>query len=123
MNSHSKVTTVERWQDAEHFRARIQYWAARIQVKPKAVHIRPMKKKWASCSTKGNVSFSTQLLEESQDFGEYAIVHELIHLKIPNHGKLFRSFLTAHMPDWKERVDLTSGSTIGHAGLDSSSID
>jgi predicted metal-dependent hydrolase len=35
--------------------------------------------------------------------GEYVIVHELAHLLGPNHGKLFKSFMTAYMPDWEER--------------------
>jgi predicted metal-dependent hydrolase len=64
-----------------------------------------MKNKWASCSTRGLVSFSTELLEEDQKFGEYVIVHELLHLKIPNHGKLFKSLLRAYLPVWKARFD------------------
>jgi len=71
-----------------------------------------MTTKWASCSTNGLVSFSTQLLNESPEFGEYVIVHELLHLKIPNHSKLFKSILTAHLPDWKERAGLTAGRSL-----------
>lgn len=123
MSLYGQVVGIERWRHAQHFHVRVDYWAKRIRVNPKAVHIRPMKKKWASCSTKGLVSFSTQLLEESQDFGEYVILHELLHLRVPNHGKLFKSLLTAHMPDWKERVERTLGSTIGEGELDSIPIE
>lgn len=98
---------VDKWKDADHFRSHVSYWAERIRVEPERVNLRPMKNKWASCSTKGSLTFSTQLLEENAEFGEYVIVHELLHLKIPNHGKLFKSLLTAHLPDWKERVDKT----------------
>jgi predicted metal-dependent hydrolase len=31
------------------------------------------------------------------------IVHELVHLLAPNHGKVFKSFLYAYLPDWEER--------------------
>ncbi|MDE0424212.1 MAG: M48 family metallopeptidase [Candidatus Poribacteria bacterium] len=34
---------------------------------------------------------------------EFVIVHELIHLLVPNHGKLFKSFMSAYLPDWEER--------------------
>jgi Protein of unknown function DUF45 len=34
---------------------------------------------------------------------EYVIVHELVHLLVPNHGKVFKSFLLAYLPDWQSR--------------------
>ena len=49
-----------------------------------------MSKKWASCSPlMGTVSFNAELLQEPRDFGEAVIVHELLHLITPNHGRLF----------------------------------
>jgi predicted metal-dependent hydrolase len=38
------------------------------------------------------------LLARGREFGEAVIVHELIHLKIRNHGRLFRSLLRAYVP-------------------------
>jgi hypothetical protein len=40
------------------------------------------------------------MLDESKDFGEavIVIVHELIHLKVPNHGPVFRSLMKAYFP-------------------------
>ncbi len=34
-------------------------------------------------------------------FREYVIVHELLHLKVPNHGKLFKTLLRAYLPDYE----------------------
>jgi predicted metal-dependent hydrolase len=45
-----------------------------------------------------------ELLELDREFGEYVIVHELIHLKVPNHGPLFSALLAAYLPDWKQRA-------------------
>ena len=56
-----------------------------------------MRRKWASCSTVGTVSFSTDVLAQPLAFREYVIVHELLHLKIPNHGKLFKSLLRVYL--------------------------
>jgi predicted metal-dependent hydrolase len=32
------------------------------------------------------------------------IVHELLHLLVPNHGKLFKSLMNAYLPDWHRRL-------------------
>ena len=75
----------------EIFKSEVHAWAERIGVQPKTITLRPMKRKWASCSSKGNLSFDTDLLRQPADFRRKAIVHELLHLKIPNHGKLFQA--------------------------------
>ncbi len=61
------------------------------------LHIRPMKRKWASCSTSGRLTFSNDLLLQPTEARRQAIVHELLHLKVPNHGKLFRALLKAYL--------------------------
>ena len=86
---------------AADFRAQVAAWVARLGVKPRPIRIQPMRPKWASCSTRGTVSFSTSLFTQPADFREYVIVHELLHLKIPNHGKLFKSLLRAHLPNYE----------------------
>lgn len=35
-------------------------------------------------------------------FQNYVIVHELLHLRVPSHGKRFKALLPAHMPGWRE---------------------
>ena len=81
----------DRWKDAKEFKDFAQAWAEKIQVKPARIQVQRMTKKWASCSPGGIVTFSTDLLSEDRRFGEAVIVHELIHLKVPNHGPVFRS--------------------------------
>jgi predicted metal-dependent hydrolase len=92
------VQMVARWQDSQQFRAQVLQWADRLKVKPKSVRLQPMTTKWASCSDRGLVSFNSRLLSEDPAFGEYVIVHELLHLKVPNHGPLFKSLLRAYLP-------------------------
>jgi len=75
----------------EVFKAEVRAWAGRIGVEPQSITIRPMKRKWASCSSKGNMSFDTALLHQPADVRRKVIVHELLHLKVPNHGKLFKA--------------------------------
>lgn len=77
------------------FRAEIKAWAERIGVRPKEIHIRPMTRKWGSCSTNGRLSFNSEVLTKPASFRKRVIVEELLHLKVPNHGKLFKSLLRA----------------------------
>ena len=66
-------------------------------VYPKEIHIRPMKRKLASCSSPGRLSFSTEPLETSAEKRRLAIIHELLHLKYPNHGKMFKNMLKYYL--------------------------
>lgn len=88
---------VEQTVPAEILKAEVRAWAERIGVKPTEVRIRRMKKKWASCSSKGRLTFDRELLSQPAEFRAEVIVHELLHLKLPNHGRLFRALLRAYL--------------------------
>lgn len=79
------------------------HWATKINVKQPQIHIRQMRTKWASISTAGRLTLNLDLLSIDYELAEFVIVHELIHLLVPNHGKVFKSFLSAYLPDWNER--------------------
>lgn len=85
----------------EKFRARVYEWAKKIGVTPKEIHLRSMKRKWASCSSRGRLTFDTSLLNCKRGFGDYVIAHELLHLQVPNHGKLFKSLMSSFIPNWE----------------------
>lgn len=95
----------------EQFKTEIARWSAVMKVNPLQIRVQIMNKKWASCSSKGRVCFSTDLLQESRTFQEYVIVHELLHLQVPNHGKLFKSLLNAYLPGWEDILAKRNGDT------------
>ncbi|MBU2252457.1 MAG: M48 family metallopeptidase [Proteobacteria bacterium] len=59
--------------------------------------VRPMKTKWASCSTSGRLTFDESLIGKPHRLQDYVIVHELLHFRVPNHGKLWKSLMRAHL--------------------------
>ena len=79
------------------FKAEVQSWARRLEVTPREIHLRPMKRKWASCSSRGRLTFVTELLRQPAAFRREVIVHELLHLKVPDHGPLFKALLKAYL--------------------------
>ena len=89
------------WKNREEFRSRVLEWARKLEVRAHAIYIRPMRRKWASCSTAGTLSFSDELLCMDTKLGDYVIVHELLHFSVPNHGKLWRMLMRAHLGEWE----------------------
>jgi predicted metal-dependent hydrolase len=87
---------------ADLLKAEARDWAGRIGVELREVHVRPMKRKWASCSSRGRLTFSDDLLRQPAPFRSEVIVHELVHLKVPNHGPLFRSLVRAYLGEHDE---------------------
>ena len=79
------------------FKREVMHWAEEIQVTPKEIHVRAMNTKWASCSNKGRLTFSYALLNEPNETRTKAIVHELLHMKYPNHGKMFKTLFKSHL--------------------------
>ena len=57
-----------------------------------------MSRKWGSCSSGGGVTLSADLARESSSLQDAVIVHELLRLKIRNHGRVFKALMTAHLP-------------------------
>lgn len=69
--------------------------------KPAGLVIRTMKRRWGSCSGKGIITLSTELIKLPDLFIEYVIIHELCHLKHHNHGAGYYELLSKLFPNWK----------------------
>ena len=86
------------------FKNRVHQWATKLDVDIVWLGIRPMRNKWASCSTNGHLNFNSELLGLKRELWDYVIVHELLHFSVPNHGKLWKSLMRAHLADY-ERLE------------------
>ena len=83
------------------FKARVYRWAEELDTPVVAIAVRRMTTKWASYSTNGRLTFDTQVLDLSPELQDYVIVHELLHFHVPNHGKLWKSLMQAHLGDYQ----------------------
>ena len=64
------------WEDKNEFKERVHHFAGKLEIQINSLAVRPMKNKWASCSTNGNLNFNAELMDidfkdemESIDFG------------------------------------------------------
>ena len=80
---------------------RVENWAKCLHVPAPRVRVRDMTRKWGSCSTSGTITLASDLSHQEVGFQDFVIAHELFHLRVPNHGKLFKALMNAHVPDWK----------------------
>ena len=88
---------MRKWKNRDEFKKEVKCFADKIDIKVKSLKFRPMKNKWASCSTKGNLNFNLDLLKMDKSAGKYVIVHELLHFRVPNHGGLWKSLMRAYL--------------------------
>lgn len=82
---------------------RVDVWAVKLRVMPKTVRVQRMTHKWGSCSSTGTITLAIDLDGESAAFQDFVVVHELLHLKVPNHGRLFKALMTANVPKWRQQ--------------------
>lgn len=87
----------------EEIQQKILKWAKRLDVEVSRIQIRPMKRKWGSISSNGNMTLTNAVLAMPESLVDYLIVHELAHLKFDNHGKGFQLLMDMTVPDWKKR--------------------
>lgn len=93
---------MKKWKDKNDFKSAVRLYAQKMNINIKSLYVRPMSRKWASCSTDGNLNFSKDILNIDKKLGEYIIVHELLHFRVPNHGRLWKSLMMAYLGDYQK---------------------
>ena len=106
-NTRKVKTLLDKWyreQAMQYFRLLLEKILRKYEsyhFEPYSMVVRASKSRWGSCSAKGRISISSELIKLDEKFYEYIIVHELCHLKHPNHGKGFYNLLEELLPDYK----------------------
>lgn len=78
----------------------IEIYQQRLGVKPNEITIMELQNRWASCSTKGTVSFHWKCAMAPIEILHYIVAHELTHLIHPNHSPAFWNELDKIMPNY-----------------------
>lgn len=86
----------------QELRRRTLAWAVKLRVNPKSIRIKKMANKWGTCSSSGIITLADDLVGKEKKFQDFVIVHELLHLRLANHGKVFNALMNAHVPYWRQ---------------------
>ncbi|WP_457623396.1 M48 family metallopeptidase [Persephonella sp.] len=81
---------------------RVDFYSNKTGLKPKRVKLSKAKKRWGSCSSKGNINLNWRLVMSPMNVIDYVVVHELVHLKIMNHSKDFWCKVEEILPNFKQ---------------------
>ncbi len=95
---------VEPWMKAQarkEIEEVVRQQAARMNLSVRSITIRDQRTRWGSCSSKGTLSFNWRLIMAPPSVLEYVVIHELSHLRHPNHSAAFWNVVAHYAPNYK----------------------
>ena len=81
---------------------RVAYYAPLVGVTYTRITVRNQRTRWGSCSSQGGLNFNCLLMLMPPDVMDSVIVHELCHLKEPNHSERFYAEVLRVFPDYRK---------------------
>ena len=83
--------------------ARCMWFSMTTGYTPESIRITDARQRWGSCTSTGGLNFSWRLIQAPLEIVDYVIVHELVHLRQPDHSKKFWAKVKEIMPDYEQR--------------------
>ncbi|OZM58355.1 zinc metalloprotease [Lottiidibacillus patelloidae] len=84
---------------------RLSLYAEKMDVKPKLVKLKEQKMRWGTCTSDGAIYLNWKVIMAPMQIVDYLLVHELAHLKYPNHSKDFWRLVATILPDFEHRKE------------------
>lgn len=86
--------------------SKLEFLASRYGFSYKAVAIKHNSSNWGSCSSRGNINLNLNLVRLPEPVCDYVLLHELCHLRHPDHGRDFHALLEKLCADNMTRLSL-----------------
>ena len=93
----------------DRLRKRVNYYAPKVGVTAGLVDVRDVGNRWASCSSRGAISFHWKCMMAPQTIIDYIVVHELCHFHHRDHTDSFWNEVDKVIPDYREREEWLRG--------------
>jgi predicted metal-dependent hydrolase len=97
---------IRRWykqRAQERLEARVLLWSDKLGCQLTRIVTRDQRQRWGSCAPDGTLRFNWRIVMAEPALIDYVVVHELLHLKVRNHGPGFWAEMAAALPDYKLR--------------------
>ena len=76
--------------------------SARLGLGYRRLTVRDQRTRWGSCSTRGTLSFNWRLVLAPPAVLAYVVVHELCHVRRPDHSRAFWRLVAEARPTYRE---------------------
>ncbi|WP_294885375.1 MULTISPECIES: SprT family zinc-dependent metalloprotease [unclassified Sulfurimonas] len=80
---------------------RVEHYAKIMNLNYSDIKFRKMRSRWGSCSSRGIITFNTELVKIGKNLIDFIVVHELAHITHMNHSKKFHLLVERYIPDAK----------------------
>ena len=108
-NTLKKQELLKKWYQEKakkKFTALVHEYEQIVKEEVNSIRVITMKTRWGSCNVdRKNINLNLELIKKPRYCIEHVILHELAHLKYPNHSKQFWEYMSVHMPNWEWRKD------------------
>ena len=82
---------------------RLEFYKPKFAIETRIIKIKEQKKRWGSCTSKGDLLFNWRTIMAPSPVIDYIIVHEMSHLANKNHSLQFWKSIENILPDYKNR--------------------
>ena len=90
--------TAQNW-----FEQRAAYYAPLLNVQVSTIRLSNARTRWGTCHPDGRIHLNWRLIQMPEMLIDYVVVHELAHLREPNHSQRFWRWVAGVMPDYQHR--------------------
>jgi hypothetical protein len=97
---------LEKWyrqKGQEIITERVQAYSHYFDVRPASIKVKEQKKRWGSCTSRGDLLFNWRIVMAPLSVIDYVVVHEMCHMVHMNHSPQFWDLVAAVLPDYKQR--------------------
>ena len=84
---------------------RVSAYTSKVGVEPKAVVVKNQMKRWGSCTSEGILYLNWRIIMAPMSVVDYVIVHELTHMRTPDHSSAFWKDVGKVLSDYERRKE------------------
>lgn len=84
---------------------RLRIFSPKMGVAPSKLQLKDQKMRWGSCAADQSIYINWRIMMAPMKVIDYVLVHEMGHLKYPNHSADFWQFVRSILPDYDERKE------------------
>ncbi|OMD62995.1 zinc metalloprotease [Paenibacillus odorifer] len=86
-------------------RERLNLYSPKMECYPSKLVLKEQEMRWGSCTKNGTVNINWLILMAPMRIVDYVLVHELAHLKHPDHSPAFWATIQSILPDYESRKE------------------